>query len=61
MEEKVLAFWEKNDIFKKSISQRDGNEEFVFYDGPPFATGPAALRALRPQHREGHHAPLPGP
>ncbi len=39
MEEKVLAFWEKNDIFKKSISQRDGNEEFVFYDGPPFATG----------------------
>ena len=39
MEEKVLAFWEKNDIFEKSISQRDGNEEFVFYDGPPFATG----------------------
>ena len=39
MEEKVLAFWEKNDTFKKSISQRVGNEEFVFYDGPPFATG----------------------
>jgi isoleucyl-tRNA synthetase len=39
MEEKVLAFWEKNKIFEKSISQREGAEEFVFYDGPPFATG----------------------
>ncbi|MFO7848544.1 MAG: class I tRNA ligase family protein, partial [Spirochaetia bacterium] len=39
MEEKVLEFWEKNDIFQKSINQRDGNEEYVFYDGPPFATG----------------------
>jgi isoleucyl-tRNA synthetase len=39
MEEKVLAFWEENKIFEKSISQRDGAEEFVFYDGPPFATG----------------------
>ena len=39
MEEKVLAFWEKNTIFEKSISQREGAEEFVFYDGPPFATG----------------------
>ncbi len=39
MEEEILAFWEKNDIFKKSIAQRDGKDEFVFYDGPPFATG----------------------
>ncbi len=39
MEEEVLAFWEKNDIFRKSVSQREGSEEFVFYDGPPFATG----------------------
>ncbi len=39
MEEKVLAFWEKSKIFEKSISQREGAEEFVFYDGPPFATG----------------------
>jgi isoleucyl-tRNA synthetase len=39
MEEEILAFWEKNDIFKKSISQREGKDEFVFYDGPPFATG----------------------
>ncbi|GHV51754.1 isoleucine--tRNA ligase [Spirochaetia bacterium] len=39
LEEEVLAFWEKNHIFEKSVSQRSDNEEFVFYDGPPFATG----------------------
>ncbi len=39
MEEHVLEFWTKNGIFEKSISQRDGSPEFVFYDGPPFATG----------------------
>jgi isoleucyl-tRNA synthetase len=39
MEEGILSFWEENQIFKQSISQREGNDEFVFYDGPPFATG----------------------
>ncbi len=39
MEERILDFWEKNDTFKKSIRNREGCEEFVFYDGPPFATG----------------------
>jgi len=39
MEEAVLAFWEKERIFQKSIDNRRGAEEFVFYDGPPFATG----------------------
>ncbi|MCL2093520.1 MAG: isoleucine--tRNA ligase [Treponema sp.] len=39
LEEEVLAFWEKNQTFKKSIAMREGKEEFVFYDGPPFATG----------------------
>ncbi len=39
MEEKVLEFWKENDVFKKSISNRDGSPEFVIYDGPPFATG----------------------
>jgi len=38
-EEEILKFWEKNDTFKKSIRQRDKAEEFVFFDGPPFATG----------------------
>jgi isoleucyl-tRNA synthetase len=39
MEEAILAFWQEKDIFKKSITRREGREEFVFYDGPPFATG----------------------
>lgn len=39
MEESVLRFWEENDIFKKSLEQRQGCDEYVFYDGPPFATG----------------------
>lgn len=38
-EEEVLDFWKKNNVFKKSISNRNGREEFVFFDGPPFATG----------------------
>ena len=39
MEEGVLSFWAENDTFQKSIDNRAENEEFVFYDGPPFATG----------------------
>ena len=39
LEEDVLAFWEKNDTFQQSIANREGAEDFVFYDGPPFATG----------------------
>ncbi len=39
MEEKVLEFWEKEQCFKKSLDNRRDCEEFVFYDGPPFATG----------------------
>jgi len=38
-EEKILAFWRKNRIFKKSVEARKGAELFSFYDGPPFATG----------------------
>ena len=34
-----LAFWEQNGIFEKSVQNRKGNPEFLFYDGPPFATG----------------------
>ncbi len=39
MEENILEFWKKQGIFKKSIEQREGCDEYVFYDGPPFATG----------------------
>jgi len=39
MEEGIVRFWEAGRIFERSISQREGGDEFVFYDGPPFATG----------------------
>ena len=39
MEEDILKFWEENDICDKSIEQRPADNEYVFYDGPPFATG----------------------
>lgn len=39
MEENILKFWQEKRIFEKSIKQRENNEEYVFYDGPPFATG----------------------
>jgi isoleucyl-tRNA synthetase len=39
MEEAILKFWQENRIFEKSIEQREGCEEYSFYDGPPFATG----------------------
>ncbi len=38
-EEKTLAFWRENNIFEKSLKQTENNEPFIFYDGPPFATG----------------------
>jgi isoleucyl-tRNA synthetase len=39
LEEEVLAYWQKNNIFQKSIDTRSKDKEYVFYDGPPFATG----------------------
>lgn len=38
-ETKVLKFWQERDIFKKSLKQPSPKGNFVFYDGPPFATG----------------------
>ena len=35
----VLSFWEKNKIFEKSISEREGAETFTFFEGPPSANG----------------------
>ncbi|MFA4833341.1 MAG: isoleucine--tRNA ligase [Patescibacteria group bacterium] len=46
MEEEVLNFWEKNKIFEKSVEnpphppfRKGAVKDYVFYDGPPFATG----------------------
>ncbi|MEZ2120948.1 MULTISPECIES: isoleucine--tRNA ligase [unclassified Corynebacterium] len=39
MEKSVLDFWRTDGTFRKSIEQREGAPEYVFYDGPPFANG----------------------
>ncbi len=38
-EEVILKFWNEEDIFNKTLVKEAPNGEFVFYDGPPFATG----------------------
>ncbi|WCR56011.1 isoleucine--tRNA ligase [Rickettsia asembonensis] len=39
IEQEILKFWQDNNIFQKSIDDRNGESEFIFYDGPPFANG----------------------
>ncbi|GAA2014211.1 isoleucine--tRNA ligase [Nakamurella flavida] len=43
VERDVLSYWAADDTFQASVDQRpageDGSNEFVFYDGPPFANG----------------------
>lgn len=66
-EEEVLKYWKENDTFKKSVAQREGAEEFVFYDGPPFATGlphfghfiPSTIKDIIPRYQtmRGKHVP----
>jgi isoleucyl-tRNA synthetase len=59
LEEEILKFWEQNHIFEKSLSQREGMSEFVFYDGPPFATGlphfghfvPSTIKDIIPRYQ----------
>ncbi|HIW96534.1 MAG TPA: isoleucine--tRNA ligase [Candidatus Corynebacterium gallistercoris] len=39
LEKNVLDYWAKDKTFLESIAAREGAEEYVFYDGPPFANG----------------------
>ena len=38
-EKATRAFWEQNNIFEKSIAEREGCENYTFFDGPPTANG----------------------
>ena len=63
IEESVLGYWDADDTFRASIDQRDpgvdGGNEFVFYDGPPFANGLPALRPPADRLRQGPDPALP--
>lgn len=39
IDQEILAFWEEQDIFKKSIEERPADKNYVFYEGPPSANG----------------------
>jgi isoleucyl-tRNA synthetase len=39
MEHRVLSFWAEQGIFQKSLEQTSDSSPYIFYDGPPFATG----------------------
>jgi isoleucyl-tRNA synthetase len=39
LEAEVLDYWDSDDTFRASVARRDDAEEYVFYDGPPFANG----------------------
>jgi isoleucyl-tRNA synthetase len=39
LEEEILHFWDEHKTFQKSVDERSADKSYVFYDGPPFATG----------------------
>src|SRR5438045_3860240 len=39
LERTIVERWQEEDTFTKSVEQRPADDEFVFYDGPPFANG----------------------
>ncbi len=39
VEQKILGYWAADGTFQASLDQRRDSDEFVFYDGPPFANG----------------------
>jgi len=58
-EHQVLEFWEERDVFRRSIAQREGCPDYVFYDGPPGTNGQphighmmqSALKDLWPRYK----------
>ena len=39
VEKNILHFWKTQNIFKKSLEKTKNSKPYIFYDGPPFATG----------------------
>ena len=38
-EKKILELWDRLDAFNEQLKRTEGKPEYIFYDGPPFATG----------------------
>ena len=39
VEEEILTYWKTQGTFQKSLDKNRGKDPYIFYDGPPFATG----------------------
>ena len=39
MEEAILKLWQEKDVFQRSVREREGGPEYVFFEGPPTANG----------------------
>lgn len=58
LETNILAYWAEEDIIKKGLKLNEGEKPFIFYDGPPFATGtphyghilPGTLKDIVPRY-----------
>ncbi len=67
VEEKILKFWKDQNIFQKSLQKDSPEGEFVFFDGPPYATGlphyghllPGTMKDVIPRYKtmKGFHVP----
>jgi len=67
VEENLLNFWRKNNVFERSVESRRGGPRFVLYDGPPTANGspglhfamPRVLKDIIPRYKtmKGYYAP----
>ena len=67
LEEGILKYWSEEDVFKRSLTNREKCERFSFYDGPPFATGlphyghivASVIKDAVPRYRtmQGYHVP----
>lgn len=70
LEESILEFWEKNNIFEKTLDQSQGEPRFSFNEGPPTANGKPgihhvlarAFKDIYPRYKsmQGFHAPRKG-
>ena len=66
-EEEILAFWEREGIFQQSLKKEAPKGDFIFYDGPPFATGlphyghilASTIKDAVPRYKtmQGYHVP----
>ena len=39
LDHEILKLWKENAVFKRSVESRSTDDNYIFYDGPPFATG----------------------